>query len=206
MTIPSAPFCLSSDVAPYMSLRLNRRSDFEDDETGIRQTNVNIFISNVSTQIVAKFRMAGYVTPLTTNGVIWPDDQTEFLKVLTVMGVCSLLTSPLVENPGRRTGDGNSFKTMYESGLTDIYDKVGKKAGPFWGCQYKMMSPAERAVETPAVPTTSFLLEVYNPALHAGFQYWTDKSQQMQDYMEDTLQIMHNYSYGLNDLEKGPYV
>jgi hypothetical protein len=211
MAVPSAPFALSSDVAPYLAQRLSGRGDFEDGVTGIPKTSVDVFIVDVSSQMLARFRLAGYITPLTTNGETWPDNQTDFLRTLAVMGVCSILNSPFVENPARRSGDGNSFKTMYESGLDEIYDRRSavsgrRSAGPFFGCLYRSMTPAERAVAVPAVPTTSWLLETYDPALHSGFQYWTDLSQRMQDYMEDTLQLIHNYDYDLNSLEKGPYV
>lgn len=210
MAVPASPFCLSSHVAPYIGIRLNGRGDFEDGVTGITKTAVDGFILDVSAQILARFRFAGYTTPLTTNGETWPTDQTDFLRVLATMGVNSILNSPFIENPGRRSADGNSFKTMYESGLDEIYERrSGKKsgaAGPFFGCLYRSMTPAERAVATPAIPTTSWLLETYDPALHTSFGYWTDKSQGMQDYMENVLKLIGNYDYNLNSLEKGPYV
>lgn len=205
MAIPTS-FATSANVAPYLSVLLDGRGDFADGITGIEKTPVDTFIADVSGQIVARFRLAGYTTPLTTNGAVWPDNQTDFLRILTVMGACFIINSPFVENPARRSGDGNSFKGIYESGLDEIYDKKSKVAGPFFGCLYRSMTPAERAVAVPAIPTTSWLQETYDPALHAGFQYWTDKSQLMQNYMQDTLGIIANYDYNLNSLEKGPYV
>lgn len=206
MAVPSSPFAQSSNVAPYVGIRLNDRGDFEDGITVPGRTSVDQFIADVSGQILARFRLAGYTTPLVTDGATWPDNQTDFLRMLTVMGVCFILNSPYVENPGRRTGDGNAFDKLYSNGLDEIYDKGARVAGPFFGCSYRNMTPAERSVATPAIPTTSWLLETYDPALHAGFQHWTDKSQAMQDYMQDILKLPHNYDYNLNSLELGPYV
>ena len=206
MAIPAAPFALSSNVAPYVGIRLNDRGDFEDGVTVPGKTAVEQFIDDVSGQIMGRFRLAGYTTPLVTDGVAWPTNQTDFLRMLTVMGACFILNSPFVENPGRRTGDGNAFDKMYQNGLDEIYEKAKRVAGPFFGCLYRSMTPAEKAVATPAIPTTSWLLETYDPALHASLQYWTDKSQAMQDYMQNELKIIHNSDYNLNSLEKGPYV
>lgn len=204
--VPSAPFCASAQVAPYMSIRLNNRGDFEDGVTDISKTVVDGFIANVSTEMLARFRRAGYVTPLVAlTGVDWPSDQTDFLTVLCVMGVCSIFTSPFVANPGRRSADRNPFEKRYNAGLDEIFEIEDKEAGPFYGCQYRSMAAAERAVGAPAVPTTSWLQEQYDPAANTSFTYWTNKAQEMQDYME-SLEPLYNYDFGLNDLEKGPYV
>ena len=205
MAVPTSPFCVSADVAPYLAVRLKGAGDFVDGVTAPSKANVDIFIANIATQILARFRLAGYVIPITASGT-WPSEQTDFLKVLNVMGACALMTSPFIENPGRRSGDGNSFEIIYQSGLSDIYDKENKIAGPFFGCSFRSATAANKAVVDPALPTTSHLLEMYDPARHAGFQYWTDKSREMQDYMEDTLKIKHNFDYDLNDLNKGPNV
>ena len=206
MAVPTAPFCLSSNVAPYFFIRLKGRGDFEDGVTSISKTSVDAFISNVSAQILARFRRAGYVTPLVAlSGVDWPDDQTNFLTVLCVTGALSILSSPLITDPS--SGGDNPFKEPYDAGLDEIFDIKSKNggAGPFYGCQYRSMTKAERAVGVPAVPTTSYLQEMYDPAAHTSYTYWTNKSQEMQDYMESLLPL-HNYTYGLNDLNKGPYV
>lgn len=206
MTVPSAPFCLSSNVAPYMSLRMNNRGDFEDGVTNMSKTTVDGFIDDVSAQILGRFRLAGYTVPLTDlTGITWPSTQTDFLRALCVMGACSVLSSLFVANPGRRSADGNPFEKLYNSGLEDIFRTAFsiRIAGPFYGAQYKSMSPAEKAVGVPAVPTTSHLLTMNDPAAHTGFRYWTDKSQEMQDYMEALLPL-HNYDYDLNEQEAGP--
>lgn len=207
MAVPTAPFCQSSDVAPYMFIRLKGRGDFEDGVTNISKTAVDGFIGNVSAQMLARFRRAGYVTPLIAlSDVTWPTDQTDFLTALCIMGTLSILSSPLVTDPSAtRGGSGDSFKAVYESGLDEIFETEDGSVGPFYGCQYRSMSRAERVVGIPAVPMTSWLQEMNDPAAHASFGYWTDKSQEMQDRME-VLKILHNYDYDLNDMEKGPYV
>lgn len=206
MAVPASPFCASSDVAPYLPMRLNNRGDFNDTNTSIPLTTVNVYINNISTMILGRFRMAGYVTPLTAlSGVTWPADQTSFLLVLAVMGTAGVISGPLVSNPGRRSSDQNLFQTAFEDGLNEIYDRTSKIAGPFYGCQYRSMTPAERAVGVPAIPTTSHLLEYNDPSAYTGLEYWTAKAQEYQDYME-SLKPIYNYDYGLNSLEKGPYV
>lgn len=206
MAVPASPFCLSSNVAPYLFVQLKGRGDFQDGSTNISKTSVDGFIDNVSAQMLARFRRAGYVTPLVDlSGVSWPADQTDFLTILCVMGACSIISSPFVTNPSAGGGKANLFKDSYKSGLDEIFEIEDKEAGPFYGCQYRSMTPAERAVGIPAVPTTSHLQEMNDPAAHTSFSYWTGKSQQMQDAMEALLPL-HNYDFNLNEMEKGPYV
>lgn len=203
-TVPTSPFCSLADIAHYNPIRFNQAGTIADGKTVPGATPANLFIECVSAEILSRFRLAGYTTPLTSDGSgAWTDEQTTYLRLLCILGVGGMIASPVHSNPGRRGSDSNPFEVRYRAGLDTIYSISEKEAGPFLGITYRLGTPAVKAVTAPAVPTTSWLLGMNDPARHASFAYWTKKSQEMQDYLE-SLPLYHNYDYDLNDQQAGP--
>lgn len=205
MTAPAAPFCTTAEVARLHRQVLKSLSDFADppNATIPSKTEVTDYIILISNQILMRFRAAGYIIPFVElSGETWPDDQTEYLRLLCVMGSSGIIAGPAVSNPGVRGGRiNNVFKQEYLEGLDEIFSRETRIAIP-WRAQYYSMTPAEKAVGTPHRPMTDFLEEQFDPGAHYSLRALTDKVRSIHLIFQG-LDLDWDYAYDMNNVNRG---
>jgi len=205
MAAPAAPFCTTADVASLHPQLLNQGTDFTDGPkaTSPAKSVITAYITLISNQALMKFRRAGYKIPFVElAGETWPTDQTVYMQLLTMLGVSGLMAGPSISNPGVRGRQNNVFKEEFLQALNEIYDPATDVAMP-WRAQYYSRTAAERAIGTPALPMTDYLNETYDPYLHYSFYDLTTKIHSVHRIFKDVLDLDWDYSWGLNDLNKG---
>ena len=201
MAPPVAPFCTSADVARLHTQLLHGGEEFTS-KTRPTKADVDAFIGLVSNQMLMRFRLAGYVVPFQELGTeTWPTDQTEFLRLMCMLGTSGMIAGPSVANPGVRGRENNIFKQEYLENLDYIYNRQTRQAMP-WRATYYSLTPAEKAVGEAAIPLTDWLSEKFDPARHYGFYDLAQKVQSIKRIFKD-LDLDYDYAYSLNDLDKG---
>lgn len=204
MAAPTAPFSLTTDIAPFHQMLLKSGTDFVDGSNGTRPSNTEVtsFIVLVDSQVTSRFRLAGFKIPFTElSGETWPVDQTDFLRWMSIMGTSALISGPAIANPGSRGRTQNPYQVQFSGFLDQIFDMRNRIAMPF-RAQYYSETPAEQSVGTSSLPNTDFLAGKYDPSLHYNLYDLTDKVHSIQQIMRD-LDLDWNYAYGLNDLNQG---
>ena len=85
MAAPTSPYTTSILVASLMGTTLKLATDFSTSST-ITRTQVDQFISWISSQIDLQFSMAGYTLPLAElSGETWPTSQTTWLQITATL-------------------------------------------------------------------------------------------------------------------------
>lgn len=201
MTPPASPYATTLDVAA-LHLQKTKGNDFVDGGTVPGNTLVGTYIGLISSQINMRFRQAGFIVPFVAlAGETWPSDQTDYLKLLCMLGTSGMIAGPTVANPGVRGTTNNVFTIEYRQHLDDIYNRQTHEAMPF-RADYYSQTPAERVVGEVSLPTTSHLDEVYDPARHYGLYRLTQKSFSIRTFFEDQG-LYWDYAWALNNLNKG---
>jgi hypothetical protein len=202
MAVPLAPFCTTTEVAQFNAASLNQKTDYQDGVTVPGKTAVTQFILLISNQILMRFRSAGYKVPFVAmSGEEWPDDQTEFLKLITIMGVTGFIAGPAVGNPGVRASKQNEYTTAFNAQLDEIYTKRDNICMP-WRAQYYSRTPAEKAVGEATLPSTDFLNQMFDPTRYSGLYPMADKLHSIQTIMS-SLNLDWDYNNQLNSLNRG---
>lgn len=198
MSVPVSPFTTSDMVALFQRNLIDGQTDFSP-LTVLPDSTIDKFILLVSGSVSMKFLAAGYVLPFQVlDGETWPDHQTQFLELITCLGVCSLISPALKPAPGLgpgRTGSaGNIFKELYDEQLKLIYD--GIRTTLRFRAKYYRDTAAERSLLDPRGPTSDFLIGQVDPNRQAFFTDYIGVLERVrQTYAPDSSTLKWDWFY-----------
>jgi len=197
MPVPTSPYALSSDVATLFRSTLKHANDFSN-TTFPKKSDVDVAIIAVCSRIDMTFIQTGYIVPfveLTETGLAWPDFQTEYLKMLTIIGVKSYLTSHYLSTPLNE--DKRKAETLF--GYTFENELKTISNGGIFLSQYRDNTIAAFSMEDPVSPITSLMYtdSTYtDPSMLEGFIASTNKLYALQRVVEGKHIVIPNLNIG----------
>lgn len=207
MTIPSAPYCESTDVAVFFIDYLKGATDFtsKDDALPTKPSLevVNQSIAFVSTHVEVAFRQAGYVVPFAAlDSETWPDDQTSYLKFVCAIGTTSLAGGFALSSTPKRKKEGNVFQELYAEEMAKIFDiRTGVSSLRFRAAHY-LGTAAEKAVREPYAPMTDHLENYHDPMREYPLKEMVDKMLIIENAMVNR-KLFWDYAYNIFGIQKG---
>ena len=207
MAAPTSPYTTSILVASLMGTTLKLATDFSTSST-VTKTQVDQFISWISSQIDLQFSMAGYTLPLAElSGETWPTSQTTWLQITATLGAVAMAggyaQKPLPAiAPGRGGGSGNTFQDLYQAELNKIYNPQTKQTYLNFRAQYRVGTPAQIALTDPRGPTSDFMEGRLDPVRYYDNWCIADSILNVQAYLE-SLGIAWDYMYDYAGLNRG---
>jgi len=172
MTAPTAPYCLSTDVAALVFQMINGASDFST-QTVPTKVSVSKFIGWVASEIDQAFASVGYVVPYQEiSGETWPTSQTTMLELMNSFGAAGWVAGPVVKPApamGRDSGRSDNFYTAaYKEFLRSI-----PVNGAGFRMSYRAGSKAEQFCRDPRGPTTDHLEGYLDPTRFQSVSEYT---------------------------------
>lgn len=207
MTVPTAPYATSAQVAMLIGNVINNAADFSETEVPLKSTVTQV-ISWISSQAEMQFGAAGYKIPfVVASGETWPSFQTNYLTLLTCLGAASyvgghtLKPAPAVA-PGRTGAIGNLYQQLFDAQLKKVYNPDLRVTSIRFRADYYAGTPAEDALALPSGPTTDFIEKRFDPARYMNMWDLTAEMQRVQDEIK-SLDIDWDYLYTYEDFDVG---
>lgn len=198
--IPASPYTTSEMVALFQRNLIYGQQDFHSTTT-LPDTTIDKFIVWVSAAINQKFSEAGYILPFEAlTGEVWPDHQSQWLELVTCLGVCSFISPALLPAPGVGPGStassGNVFKNLYDEHRNAIYDPRTKATQLRFRAKYYNDSAAERVLLQPRGPTNNFMAGYLDPSSQMLLSDYTDLMDRVRATVApDSTQVKWDYLY-----------
>lgn len=205
MAAPTSPYVTSEQVSIFVKNVVFKSTDFNSSTT-LSKENVEQFIVWVGSQIDCKFSEAGFVIPFQTlSNETWPTHQTNYIELLTCLGVVTMIPAAMKPapgvGPGAKGSAGNVWQEMFNKELDRVYD--GTRSRLRFRAKYYMGTPAEKALLEPVGPKTDWLegyrdktkfmqLEPYARLSQTIYKNIVDEGQKW-DYMYDLLNMGYGY-------------
>lgn len=198
MAAPTSPFATTSQVAAFFPNITS--NDFVDGETSPSKTDVESYLRWVDGQMLRRFQDAGYIIPLEEiSGEDWLESQTQYLELLTILGVAGLISGPSILNVTNPGVTKNIFKQEYDAELLTIFNQRADKSTIRFRAAVIAGTPADRNIAVAQGMSSNFTMGYDDPTNLVGFAAMTEKVQDMQRHFEH-LDLNWNYIYSLYNI------
>ena len=193
MTVPNKPYAVSAQVALLLPNLMNSKTDF-DDNTTIKKSAVDQYLTWISNEIDLQFQQAGYVVPFQElDGESWPEHQNYYLELLASLGAAALTGGHVLKpapalTPGRGNSSGNIYQDMYNLELRKIWDAFAQRTDIRFRCKAYAGSKAEWSISEPTGPYVDYMVGRMNPEDFLLFEDYTILRNSITDYI--------TYAYG----------
>lgn len=175
MTIPTAPYCDISDVSD-----LFQAEDSFANHKYLTTTKVNELINKVGHLINMKFAGLGYIVPFQTlSDESWPTYQTEYLKLLNVLGTVHLIKEYLTRQTGNRGDAQDIIYISYENEMNNLHNLLFR-------AKYYDNTKIAETLTTPTGPLTNTLSGDFDITAFQSFDVVTKRMQEIQNHFKDS--------------------
>lgn len=207
MTVPTAPYATTAQVAMFVPALIAGASDFSG-STMPPKTTVAQMASWISAQIDMQFRAAGYKVPFVVmTGETWLDSQTNYLALLTCLGTASFVSGHVLKPapavaPGREGAASNIFQRLFDQQLALIYNPGLRTSLVGFRADFYAGTAAEYAMTQPSGPTSDFMEGMFDPTRYGTLAALTDLQQRVDNEIA-TLELEWDYLYTYQDYNAG---